>query len=529
MKKRILGGASVLFGFLLAAAGAQAAIPLQSLYGALYYSSNLTSAAGGSNNESILLYDPSSDGFTAITTNQANGPEIWTSDELGLIWTRAENPLDELNCTQPGRHSAVLYDGAYYFGVSCDAGAYVFKLTGPDTIEQIHFVEKEEPGQQADDDLGDPPGDNPGDEPGGDDQQATCNGFPTATVLNEKLYMFCNGGYVEYDGTTASYVTDAPGQPESVPLEASAELNAEVYLAGSGNVVTAFDGSEYRDVGTVEGAGLLPAVGVLNGSVYVGDMNAEEGAAIYKLNEDGEFDLLFQLDAEEEVVNKMQVTDDGSHLVFYTGNGTKGTSIYAINEEDELVTLVDNGLGSERPENNREVVSILTRTVTDGDEERDIMLFGTQNNTDQTKIFVLNIGEDLAIEADKKDVLSALVSGEKGNNEEKIAEFVTQAKKKSKVVTTKGKVFKYRVKKAQVNPGDKFILYVNGEEVDTVTATKSKNIMLKYKKAKKLKASKTFTVRVGVQRAYGQGDDRQLSTNVVKGRPLTITVRKKKN
>ncbi len=510
-----------MLGFFVMVSAAQAVTPLQSLYGALYYGDNL-SATSGANSESILLSAPDGDGFIAITTNNS-GAEWWTSDPLGLEWTLSEsNPLEEYNCRQPGRHSAVEFAGDAYFGAACDAGAYIFKVTGLETIEEITLVETVLEGAA----FGDPPpeGDSPpeGDGPGGD---PGCTQFPTATVLGDSLYMFCNNAFVEYDGTTATYITDAVNQGDGVPLEASTGIDGSVYLAGTGNNVTSFNGTGYEFIGTVDEASLLPAVGAFNGSVYVGDLDNENGAAIYKLNADSEFDLLFQLDVDDGIINKMQPTDDGEHLVFYTAN-TNGTNIFAINTDDELVTLVGGGLGGDDPGNNSEVVSILSATVTDGKENKKIMLFGTQNNTDETKIFILNVEEDLAIEMTKSllagPAAKSLLPKKKNDDEKSVT-----AVKKKKASLRRGQKVKVQIKKKFITKGDKLQLLINGTAVKTVTVKKKKKVTITFRIGKAYKSKKNISVSVAVNRKYGSGEQLQLSTNSLAGKSIKLKLKKK--
>lgn len=530
----------------------------QSVYGALYQAGHLE--GDSSNSESVMLYYPEEDGFIALTTNN-DGAEWWTSDRLGLNWARleaADNPLTDYSCRQPGRHAAVLFNDTYYFGAACSEGASVFKLTGIDAAERIHVKSDQsegasfnttanEPGGNpppGDDgeDLGDNPNDGqPGDQPGNGDGEQTGGGYPTATVLNDVLYLFYDGGFTRC-GTddVCEDVEDAENQPANVPLEVSAETDGLIYAAFTDGSVLSFDGTSYDFIGTVEGVTNLPAIEVYNGDIYVGDLNSE-GASLYRYNEEsGEFDTVLTLEEQDQIVNKMQLSDeiDGKqYLVFFTANAEVGSRILAVDESGAVVQLVDSGLGGENPENNAEVVSIVNRTVMDGNVEKQIELFGTKNEEDQTKVFVLNMGTDLDVPITSDSVVVPPANDEEETVDEGDEVVEGQAffalhkaqkkgKAKGKVKLTRGQALKVIIKRSEVYAGDKFTLWVNGKQVAAKTAKKRTAITLMYKKTSKYKAGKTIEVQIGVQRAYGQGDDRQVSSNVILSNVQKVTIKK---
>lgn len=137
------------------------------------------------------MYYPEENGFIAVTNNEG-GSEWWTSDALGGNWVASENnPLAEFGCTMVGRHSPVIYNGSFYFAANCGEDNLILRLTGSETVE-IEYTYTAEEGQ-----LG---------------------GFPTATVLDNKLYMFTNGGHAVYDGTTWTMVTDSKTNQKLCPL-----------------------------------------------------------------------------------------------------------------------------------------------------------------------------------------------------------------------------------------------------------------------------------------------------------------------
>jgi hypothetical protein len=214
---------------------------------------------------------------------------------------------------------------------------------------------------------------------------------------------------------------------------------------------------------------------------------------------------VINLPAEDTIINKMQLSDeiDGSnYLVFYTSNGGTGTNIYAIDEEDNLIQLIDSGLGGTTPENNTEVVSIINRTVVDGSTSKQIMLFATQNHIDQTKVFALNLDDDLAIDATSSAIISST----------------------AKAYTHVGQTFVYKIRKAKVKKGATYSLWIKGKKVDQETASSKKKITLRYKGAKNKDVGDTFKVKIGARYAYGQGDDQIKANNIIKGQSLKVEV-----
>lgn len=483
-------GAGILMNF-----GGTALAADASVYGALYQTAHLETT-DGTNTESVVTYLPGTDGFIAITTNSA-GVEWWTSDALGLTWTKSEsNPLEDLGCVSVGRHSVVITDDASYLGADCEAGPTVVKITGLDSAEAIH------------------------------NNDLTTAGYPTATVLNDSIYMFFNGGYTVCVSDACTDVTTAVGQPNSVPLEA-ATADGVAYLPFSTGVMTTFDGTSYTQIGDgylEDGDECfncnLPAVGINNGTVYVGNQDFDNGATLFQYDPDdadgdGElWEVTKELSSSDTIINKMQASaeiDGSNYLVFYTSNGDTGTGIYALDEDGNVFSLIDSGLGGDNPTNNMEVVSIVNRTVEDGGTNKKIMLFATQNMTDQTKIFVLNLDEDLAVDVTTESIVTSQLDRATGA--------VTAS------AITEGSVLKVKIPKSQVNVGDKFILYIDGEKVDSVKATSKAAITLKYKGAKNLDSGTKMKVRVGVRRAYGSGEDQIRSENIIKGTRTTVKIK----
>lgn len=506
-RKHIRSLSAVAVFVMLAFSNVHAAQAEDTLYGALYESARLTTDEGF-NKESVLLYYPSEDGFIAITTNQANpegGAEWWTSDALGLNWQKTEvNPLEDYNCQQPGRHTPTLFNGEMYFAGDCEAGATIFKVTGLASVEVVYV----KPGEAQD------------------------GNYPTGTVLNDELYMFFDGGFTQCDtDLNCSDVTDATNQPEGVPLEVSTEQDGVIYVAQTTGEVQIFDGSQYTTIGDGYLEGLepgsnsnLPAIEVFNGDVYVGNQDFTNGASIFKYEtDDGTWSTLLDLEAENTIVNKMELAqiDGNEYLVFYTSNGKEGTNVLAIDESGNTLELVNSGLGGDNPEINREVVSVVSRTVTDRGAERDIMLFGTQvtdiENTIQTGIYILDLGEDLAYSASEKNITSA-----PNVQSVKISSF--QAAAETSLDTAQGEKFTLRIPKKKLKKGDVFILYVDGKAVMKKKVTQKKALTLSYKKARELASGESFTVQVGRRLSYGKGEDRILSRNKVKGELMTVTV-----
>lgn len=337
--------------------------------------------------------------------------------------------------------------------------------------------------------------------------------YPTGTILNDKIYMFFDGGFTAFDGTTWIDTIDAVGQVSGVPLETSSEQDGYIYLAQTSGEVQKFDTFSYVNIGENFLEGLdsnpehnLPAVEVYNNTVYVGNQDFTNGASLFRYVDDMNWEEVVNLPAEDRIINKMQLSDeiDGSpYLVFYTSNADTGTNIYAIDEEDNLIQLIDSGLGGTNPANNSEVVSIVNRTVTDGSTNKQVMLFATQNQVDQTKIFVMNLDDDLAIDAASAAIISAA----------------------KKAYTQAGRTFIYKISKAKVKKGATYSLWVKGKKIDQKIAKTKKKITLRYKGAKNKTAGDTFSVRIGVKYAYGQGEDQVKANNIIKGQSLKVTVR----
>lgn len=303
--------------------------------------------------------------------------------------------------------------------------------------------------------------------------------------------------------------------------------------------MTSFDGTTYTIIGTdfLEGLDVLPeqmmdynlpAAEVYNDSVWVGNVDFTNGASLFMYDpedtdEDSElWEEAYQLDADDKIINKMHLGEDiggSDFLVFYTSNATAGTHIFGIGPSNNVFPLVDSGLGGVDPENNTEVVSITKRTVTDGKVDKELMLFSTQNLTDQTKIFGLVLGTDLSFDVTKDSLV--------GVQNRSVTRKSAAAKKSKQLTLRKNKKLKVKIKKKDVNKGDRFILYINDKKTKTKTSKKKKAVLLT-KKLKKYKVGNKITVQVGVRRAYGQGKDRQYSTNVIMGTAKKIKMLKKK-
>lgn len=583
----------------------------ESVYGALFEVGHLQ-AETGSNAEVVLMYYPPEDGFVALTTND-DGVEWWTSDKLGLQWEILEdNPFADYNCMQSGRHAVKVFNETTYFGMMCEGGAYIFKLTSLTSAELVHLkadeeseedgleedeseveslaTKKEEPqdeepeedeqkgGAQPDDQNGCPDEDGDSDEEAAVkslaaakkesedaeedeeqlDDESECpdedgesggqpegganmkSGYPTAAVLEDELFMFYDGGYTVCDlDEFCTDVTDAENQPSGVPLEASSEYNSNVYLPFTTGEVMAFDGISYTQIGENyfdSDATNLPAAEVHNGILYVGtDANGNgNGAALYSYDldaDDPEWELVSQLGEKNNIINKMQTSeeiDGSSYLVYYTANTEEGTNIWAVDEDGVEISLIDAGLGGENPENNTEVVSVVNRIVDDGGEEKVIMLFGTQNKDDEGKIFVLQLGSDLAVTPTQEEiVVDADFSLEiarkvqaKGKNKNKEKAKVKNGKKE-----TAGSIFEVLLQKEDLEVGDVYTLYVNGKRVDKVKVKSTKkDLTLEYRRSKSLQKGQKLTVQVGRKLAYGSGKKTVLARNVVVGDALKITV-----
>lgn len=604
-------------------AGNHIALAAESVYGALFEVGNLQADAG-SNDEVVLMYYPSEDGFIALTKND-DGVEWWTSDKFGLKWTRNEdNPLADENCMQPGRHTVEEFNDTMYVGLTCESGAIILKLTSLTDGEIIHTRADEEAAveslaeqkqesiddkneekpedevkgeQPNEDENGCPDEENEnfeedalevkslaekkqdpkqepkedkdeeksedeikGEQPSDDSEEKTngenncdnqgengpgnggnmASGYPTGAVLGDELFMFYDGGYTVCDTDDfCTDVTDAEDQPESVALEASSEYNGNIYLPFTTGEVMAFDGVSYTQIGENyfdSDATNLPAAEVYNGNLYVGtDMNGDgNGAAIFRYDledETAEWELVAQLGEKNNIINKMQVSDEvdgASYLVYYTANAEEGTNILALDENEEEINLIDAGLGGENPENNSEVISVLNRVIDDNGEEKTVMLFGTKNEDDEGKVFALQLGADLAMTPTQDQITTSsdfsleitrkLQSKEKGKNKGK-----TKVKKGDKGTT--GSIFEVLLAKTDLVVGDVYTLYVNGKKVDRVKVKSTKkDLTLEYRRSKSLKKGQKMTVQVGRNLAYGSGKKTVLSRNVVTGDKLNITV-----
>ncbi len=470
------------------------ALPSQAstVYGALYEVGNLTADTGnGTNTEAVLTYVAADDGFIAITTNNGGETEWWTSDEYGLTWERSTmNPLADYDCVQPGRHGIHTYDSGVYFGANCADGPTVFKITGLESVEVEHTLVT--------------------------DNEIAVN-YPTAAVVGDNLYMFFSGGYSEFDGTTWTDVTDAANQPNDAPLEASRQVDGHVYLAFNGQVAT-FDGESYEIIGdewlegiTTNDNNNLPAIEHYNGYVYVGNQDMDNGATLFKRDPEdtsgdiNNWDVVANLAADNTIINKMLRSASLSgdrYLVYFTSNHTAGVNIFAMDEAETMTELIDAGLGGTDPENNSEVISVIRRTVNDRGTPREVMLFSTQNTTDETKVFALIMGEDFGFTP------LARFNPSSGTN----------------YLINEGKTFRPTVPARKVKAGDVFTLYINGEAVKTVTARKKSAIHLRYKGSRTLEVGDTFTAQVGRQMTYGRGEDQVLSNNEILGREVTVTI-----
>lgn len=470
------------------------AIPVSaSVYGALYEVGNLTADTdNGSNTEAVLTYVSSEDGFIAMTTNISGETEWWTSDVYGITWTRSTtNPLDDYDCLQPGRHGIHTYADGVYFGAECAAGATVFEVTGLESVELEHVATS---------------------------TNSLATNYPAAAVVGDNLYMFYNGGYSEFDGITWIDVEDAANQPNDAPLEASSQVAGSIYLAFNGTVAS-FDGSSYEIVGdeflegvTTNDNNNLPAIEYYNDTIYVGNQDVNNGATLFKRDptdttvDISHWEVVSELDSDNIIINKMLLSSSfggDRYLVYFTANHTEGVNIFAMDETETMTDLVDAGLGGTDPENNAEVISAIRRTITDRGTPRSVMLFSTQNTIDQTKIFVLAVGESFAFTP--------------------LARFSPSSTNRTDTVH-EGKRYRVTVPASKVKIGDKFTLYVDGEAVDTVTAERKRALTLRYKGSRNLEVDDTFIVQVGRQMSYGRGATQMVSRNEVMGNEVTVTV-----
>lgn len=458
------------------------------LYGSLYEVGNLESpTTPGNNFESILMYYPGTDGFIAVTSSAdgSSDSELWVSDVFGTNWEIVDpNPLDEYNCRQPGRHGTHIYNDEVYFTAACEDGALIFKLTGQDSVslEYTH---------------------------------TSAVSFPVTAELNGNLYFFYNGGFIEYDGTTYTDVTTATNQPTGVPFESTSEFNNSLGLAFSTGEYDLFDGENFTQLNPTQFLGSLTGTAVFNDTFYVGNADNTNGATVYKYVEDNvaagldPFEVVLQLDPEDAIINKMLVSqsfDGNSYLTIYTSNALNGTNVFALNEDDTQINLIDNGLGGMNPENNTEVVDVIKRVVTDSGETYKVMLFATQNRTAETKIHVLALGNDFAF----TPLDGHFVTGKKS--------------KKFDVQLSAGSVLKVRVPKSKVNQGDVFSLWVDGKKVFKKTAAGNGTVTLRYKAARKLDSGDTLTLQVGRRMSYGQSTTKILARNIVMGDELTAQI-----
>lgn len=484
----------ILLGLSLATSSLMALPSSASVYGALYEVGNLTAATGnGINTEAVLTYVNSEDGFIAITTNDGGETEWWTSNQYGTSWTQSTtNPLDDYDCTQPGRHGIHTYQNAVYFGADCADGAQVFKVTGLNSVELEHTLVTD---------------------------NTNANNYPTAAEVGRNLYFFYQGGYTQFDGSSWTDVEDAANQPNDAPLEASRQADGVVYLSFNGTVAS-FDGSSYEIMGdeylegvTVNNNNNLPSIEYFNDQLYVGNQDFDNGATLFKRDpadstvDISHWDIVTDLTASNQIINKMLLSStfgDDQYLVYFTSNHTDGVNVTAMDQDEVTTELIDAGLGGTNPENNSEVISAIRRSIIDRGTRKDVMLFSTQNTTDQTKIYILVVGERFAFTP-----TSRFRSPSTGT----LVDHVQL-----------GTRYRVVVPATKVKAGDRYTLYVEGEAVDTVTARSKRALTLRYKGSQQLATGDTFTVQVGRKMSYGKNDDQVVSTNEVMGEEVTVTV-----
>lgn len=504
------------------------------VYPALYEAAFLE-AAEGLNSEVVVGSVPGVDGYFGYTTNDS-GVELWIAeDNTALAWGLSTNPLSDYNCQRVGRHSLIVFKGETYFAASCEAGNYILRQTDLTTAEIVHTNTVSPASVGVNDPLPPPPGDEPGEEP--ENPGNSSGGYPTATTVgvgdNEMLAMFANGLVsLSSDGDTwtdhTSSLDPLPGMyaSNSVPLEAtSPDANGVVYLPFTSGEVMSFNGTEFVTIGEnyLESGettnGNLPAVGINGDTLYVGNQDMTNGASIFAYDltaEDSGWEEVAQLSSDDTIVNKMGLSaafggDDRQYLIFYTSNGKVGTGVYSINSDNVVERLLPEGLGGGSDE--REVVSITNKTITDNGVKKKVMLFGTQNTADGTRIYVMQLAEDLPVESTTE---TTIVSAP----EEVVAAILA----KSKYTTAFGEPFKLKVSNKVITKGDRLTLYVNDEMVDKVLVKDVKNTVLKWKGASKKKVGSTFTVSVGRKPVYGSGDNKQLSSNTVTGESMKVKV-----
>lgn len=487
-----------------------------SIYGALYEGGNLVSTNGDSiNTESVLTYHSDYAGFVAITTNSA-GAEWWVSNAAGTVWEQSTtNPLDGYGCTGVSRHAISTYNSEVYFGAQCEEDGIptsrIFKLTSKDTVELMHSRTAS--------------------------TEDFSSYYPAAGVVGGNLYMFYNGGFTQYDGTTFTDIEDAVGQTGGTPLEVTRAVDGVAYLPQVGGSVQAFDGTEYTTIGEEYLEGIvdnsdhnsnLPSAAVFNGTLYVGNQDFDNGATLYSYDEtdadaDSElWEIAADFEAEDTIINKMQVSEriDGDrYLVIYTANAVTGSNIYVMDTAGTVQKLVDSGLGETSPENNVEVLSAIRRTVTYGLIEKDVMVFATKNFSDQTKVFVLNLDTRLAFDALSSRIMSVVEESGMGS-----ARISAQSMEVAEATTTAGEAFTYEIKKKRIQTGAVYSLWIDGVQVDEMMGQKGYPVSLSYEGASTLESGATFDVQIGVQSVYGRRAGKVLSTNIIKGESLTVTV-----
>lgn len=532
-KKYYLIGSSLLAASLTVTAWAADKETTESdtVYPAVYEAAFLE-AVEGLNSEVVVGSVPGVDGYFGYTTNDS-GVELWVAeDNTALAWEVLDtNPLSEYNCQRVGRHSLIVFKGETYFAASCEAGNFIFRQTDLTTAEIVH-TNTVSPASIAVDDPVPPPGDEPGEEP--ENPGNSSGGYPTAGIVglgdDATLAMFANGLVsLSNDGDTwtdhTSSIDPLPGLPTGVPLEASqVDADGTIYLPFTSGEVMSFDGSAFVLIGEdyLDGTGEnknLPAIGVNGNMLYVGNQDMTNGASIFAYDltaEDPEWEEIVQLDTDDTIVNKMGLSatfgsNDRQYLIFYTSNGTVGTGVYSINSDNVVERLLPEGLGGGA--NEREVVSITNKTITDNGTKKKVLLFGTQNTTDGARIYVMQLDENLPVEPTTETTILS-------EPEEVVAAILA----KSKYTTAFGEPFKLKVSNKVITKGDRLTLYVNDEMVDKVLVKDVKNTVLKWKGASKKKVGSTFTVSVGRKPVYGSGDNKQLSSNIVTGESMKVKV-----
>ncbi len=487
------------------AVGAAEATAASTIWGgALYQVGHLEAGNGGLNTEAVVTYPSGVDGFVALTSNDV-GIEVWNSDALGQNWELVESDA-MADCQQVGRHSTISFQAEQYFAATCQDEARIYRVDGLNDFVLLYA--------RTDNELA------------ADD--AAVIGYAAATVLGNFFYLFYDGAYTRCDTTDCEEFSDAVGQPEGVPLEATAADSDKVYLAFSTGEVVEFDGTAYATIGEryledVDG-GSLPAIGVADGQIYVGNADRDNGASIFQYDpadtnaDNNLWTELIQLDSANHTVNKMQtISLNGKEVLpFYTSNDETGTNILMIDEAGDLVPLVENGLGGDDAANNSEVVSIAVRTVTDRGEHKKIQLFASQNATDQTKIFVLDLGTDVPVQLEADNIVSP--------TEPATALSAVRLAASTTIKLAPGHALKIRVGKNKLQSGDVVRLYVNGQKVDQATAGTG-YVTLTYKKSKSAKVGTTYTVKIGIKRSYGAGDDRMVSSNAVFGNTIKVRIK----